>query len=180
MPWSQATYPRFRLRNSVKFLSQGCQGTWCYKRKGFCPIHSCLLKVPENASTEDDRAISSNLISSFGTQQDWADGVVGFFGSSFRKTFHKSAFRRKQLEEGFDPILLETVNENIPGYGYCAESTLLLSNLAMWVHLFLGKFIFSSTCSLTDEYRQKDSKPKFTSAIEGVLWMLKKLPVCRP
>lgn len=51
-------------------------------------------------------------------QQDGADVVAGFFGSSYRKTVHKvelTAFRCKRLEDVFDPVPLETIDTLLSG-----------------------------------------------------------------
>lgn len=63
-----------------------------------------ILEILENVHTEGDRKTSSDVCQVL-AQQDGADRVVGFFGSSCRNTDHKvelTAFRRKMLEDGFD------------------------------------------------------------------------------
>lgn len=70
-----------------------------------------------------------------------ANRVIGLFGSSLRGTDDKSklaAFRREQLKDGYHPVSLQARGIRMNDgrfrkqlYGYRAESTPFLSNLAM-------------------------------------------------
>lgn len=62
-------------------------------------------------------------------QQDGADGVVGFFVASYRKTgsqIRAESFRRKKPEDGFDNVPLVTVDAEILGYGCRIEPSSLV------------------------------------------------------